>query len=168
MRNIYGRSLVLFMLVSVPSLAYGNSIWPSYLLASWLIYWPLIPLTILVEYPFYRMLEGRSWINALCKSLIANCVSATAGVVFLMFPYTAIELVKRATEANALNGQFTWLLDTLLPLSCFPIVNTVLEASVILANSSHATRGRCYLYLFCANILSLVVTAAFTNLVGPF
>jgi hypothetical protein len=77
------KFLIILGLLLIPSIAYANVVWPALYLETRLFSWWAISVGLLVEYLFIRRVFGLSPKKALLADVIANVVSAVAGIFLI-------------------------------------------------------------------------------------
>lgn len=147
--------------------AHANVVWPG-LLIGWSTLMFAVPFGILIEYLVVRvaLLEQR----ALAAVLVANLVSAVAGIVLYPILASMAELVPQLllsapegyTSAYSSNYE-RMTVAALVPLAA--LVSTVIEMPVMVKRFALPPGGRSFKILLGANLASTAIAALGARLV---
>ncbi len=158
-------ALALSVLTASPATA--NVVWPG-LAIGWSTLMLAVPFGILIEYLVVQvaLLEQR----ALAAVLVANLVSAVAGIVLYPILASMAELLPQLTLAApgeytlAYDRAYNWLtIAALIPLAA--LVSTVIEMPVMVKRFALPPGARSFKILLGANLASTAVAALGAGLV---
>lgn len=80
--HIYNKKLLLVLvLLCFPLFAFANVIWPAYIAEEKILSLPIIAISLLIEYFFFKYLFHINTKKALYYTLVANAMSTLLGVV---------------------------------------------------------------------------------------
>lgn len=150
------------ILLTVPSLAYADVVWPALYLEIRLFSWWAIGSGLIAEFFFVKWLFALPVKRAAYVTTVANAVSAVAGLLLIPIAGIAWEFFPGLLYMKVLKwGTFnpiTWAATFLI--AC--LINTAIESAVYRRAFKFSVRRREFGWLFLANAVS--VSVAFVSL----
>ena len=152
------RLLLFAVLINVlySTQAYANVVWPSLYLAGRTITWAPILVGLIVEYLFIRKFTDFNKNKAIGAVVTINVISAFVGIYPILFSNLYWEkYIGEHIEALS-TSSFTptaWVISLVTAI----LINTLIEGLVLLWGFKLKNWKKVFIWLACANSISIVV-----------
>lgn len=155
------KRITLLLVFLYPSVALANFIWPPAMMYAGLKSWWIVPVTLGIEFLFYRWGFKLPTRQAVLVTVVANIASALIGLVTVA-PFFANGIAWMFTFHGASRLAIIFLAPVALGF-----INAAIEGAVARYGFAVPINGKRFLALAGINFLTTVVTIA-GNLVGVF
>ena len=148
--------LAILLNVFFSSLAYANVVWPSLYLAGRTITWAPILIGLTVEYFFIRRFTDFETKKAVIAVITMNAISALVGIYPIAFSNLYWEKYIGEHIATLSTGSFTptaWAITLFVAV----LINTLIEGLVLLWGFKLKNWKKVFIWLACANSISILV-----------
>ena len=150
------------LVVVSPSAAAADVVWPAYYLAAGLVFTHAVVIGLVVEWPFVRLVTGRSWRGSILPTLFVNLVSALLGGVLIAIAGIVWEvsgglLVRWLLPGSGTFNPVTWTATAILAV----LINSLVEAHVLRVGYSVGNWQRSFRWLAAANSASVALAMLF-------
>ena len=158
MKNYLSKVVITVLFLLVPLVACANMVWPSLYIIEQYYSWYVILAGLCIEIIAAHMILKTTWMKSAHIMFVVNALSAIIGLFLIPVSGLVVEILTIPFG----NGTFHlshWILDYI----CVVLVNTIVEGEALKLIYKYSFKSN-FLWLFCANLLSVVLCLIFMAL----